>query len=110
MLSPKFADENSSEMEGRGSWELHTTLVGHESIVPPERLNLEHLKRVIGKHAMFDFAKNMKLGSLAVAIGFHRLKVIGEKFRVGVFIFFLERIPRGPHLRFQQVSQLGLSR
>jgi hypothetical protein len=59
---------------------------------------------------VFDFAKNMKLGSLTVAIGFHRLEVIREKFSVSVFVFFLECIPRGPHLRFQQVGQLGLSR
>src|ERR1700722_300952 len=54
-LGPQFADEDSSETQRRAFRELHAALIGDESIVRPERLNLEKLQKIIGVHAVLDF-------------------------------------------------------
>jgi hypothetical protein len=69
---------------------LYGGLVGDESVVWPERLNLEKLEQIVGVFALLDFAEEQRLGALPVAVGFHGLEIIGEKFRVAVLVFIFE--------------------
>src|SRR5580700_5811037 len=70
-VCPKLADENPFEACDRAFGELHRGFISHEGVMWPEWLYLEKLKQVIGVHAVFDFAQYMRLGALAIAIGFH---------------------------------------
>src|SRR5580693_8721666 len=110
MPGPQLADEHPAIAQRRGARELHGALVGYESVIGPQRLYLEELQLVTRVHAVLDLAEHVQPRALALAVGFHRLEVVGEELRVAGPVLSLERFPRRAHLRFEQFRDRGWCR